>query len=81
MWLTYGTRYLHHSSTAVFTFDVTKLLVNGAIDIGGDVGGSIRMPAFFNGIFGHKPSGGGTTHSYSFAAFICAHIHVRGNEC
>jgi len=24
--------------------------------IGSDVGGSIRMPAFFNGIFGHKPS-------------------------
>lgn len=26
--------------------------------IGSDFGGSIRMPAFFNGIFGHKPSGG-----------------------
>merc|ERR1719225_2305198 len=26
--------------------------------IGSDVGGSIRMPAFFNGIFGHKPSTG-----------------------
>ncbi|KAK3741616.1 hypothetical protein QZH41_019260, partial [Actinostola sp. cb2023] len=26
--------------------------------IGSDVGGSIRMPAFFNGIFGHKPSPG-----------------------
>ena len=24
--------------------------------IGADVGGSIRMPAFFNGVFGHKPS-------------------------
>jgi len=24
--------------------------------VGSDVGGSIRMPAFFNGIFGHKPS-------------------------
>ncbi|VVC92140.1 unnamed protein product [Leptidea sinapis] len=24
--------------------------------IGSDIGGSIRMPAYFNGIFGHKPS-------------------------
>lgn len=24
--------------------------------IGSDIGGSIRLPAFFNGIFGHKPS-------------------------
>ncbi|XP_070808214.1 fatty-acid amide hydrolase 2 isoform X1 [Pituophis catenifer annectens] len=28
------------------------------VGIGSDIGGSIRMPAFFNGIFGHKPSTG-----------------------
>jgi fatty acid amide hydrolase 2 len=26
--------------------------------LGADVGGSIRLPSFFNGIFGHKPSSG-----------------------
>lgn len=26
------------------------------IGIGSDIGGSIRIPCFFNGIFGHKPS-------------------------
>ncbi|XP_004644875.1 fatty-acid amide hydrolase 2 [Octodon degus] len=28
------------------------------IGVGSDIGGSIRMPSFFNGIFGHKPSPG-----------------------
>ncbi len=26
--------------------------------LGADIGGSIRMPSFFNGVFGHKPTGG-----------------------
>jgi len=26
--------------------------------VGADIGGSIRMPCFFNGVFGHKPSAG-----------------------
>lgn len=28
------------------------------IGIGSDIGGSIRMPCFFNGIFGHKGTPG-----------------------
>lgn len=36
------------------------IVASGAVPfgLGSDVGGSIRMPAFFNGIFGHKASSG-----------------------
>jgi len=35
-----------------------------AIGIGSDVGGSIRMPAFFNGVFGHKATTGLSLYMY-----------------
>ncbi|XP_061108104.1 fatty-acid amide hydrolase 2-B [Conger conger] len=37
-----------------------SILASGGsvIGVGSDIAGSIRMPAFFNGIFGHKPSAG-----------------------
>lgn len=34
--------------------------------LGADVGGSIRMPAFFNGVFGHKPGSGIVPNSGQF---------------
>ena len=33
------------------------------IGLGTDIGGSIRLPAFFNGVFGHKPSGAMVPHT------------------
>lgn len=34
--------------------------------LGADFGGSIRMPAFFNGVFGHKPSPGIVPNTLNF---------------
>jgi fatty acid amide hydrolase 2 len=34
--------------------------------LGTDIGGSIRLPAFFNGVFGHKPSGALVPHTGHF---------------
>lgn len=44
------------------------IIASGAVPfgLGSDVGGSIRMPAFFNGIFGHKPSSGLIPNSGQF---------------
>ena len=43
--------------------------VGGApVGLGADLGGSIRMPAFFNGVFGHKPSGGIVSNAGQFPA-------------
>jgi fatty acid amide hydrolase 2 len=43
--------------------------VGGApVGLGADIGGSIRMPAFFNGVFGHKPSGGTVPNTGQFPA-------------
>jgi fatty acid amide hydrolase 2 len=38
------------------------------IGLGSDIGGSIRLPAFFNGVFGHKPSPGVVPTSGHFPA-------------
>jgi fatty acid amide hydrolase 2 len=36
--------------------------------LGADIGGSIRIPAFFNGVFGHKPSPGVVTNEGQYPA-------------
>ena len=38
------------------------------IGLGTDIGGSIRLPAFFNGVFGHKPSGALVPHTGHYPA-------------
>lgn len=37
-----------------------------AVGLGSDMGGSVRIPAFFNGVFGHKPSAGLVPNSGMF---------------
>jgi fatty acid amide hydrolase 2 len=51
--------------------------------LGADVGGSIRMPAFFNGIFGHKGTGGlvPNTGQYPIAANEALRYLSSGPMC
>jgi len=44
--------------------------------LGSDVGGSIRMPAFFNGVFGHKSSGGLVPVSGQFPTAFSAELRA-----
>ncbi|KAJ8367241.1 hypothetical protein AAFF_G00323870 [Aldrovandia affinis] len=45
-----------------------SILASGGsvIGVGSDIGGSIRLPAFFNGIFGHKPTSGVVSNEGQF---------------
>ncbi|GAV03529.1 hypothetical protein RvY_13936 [Ramazzottius varieornatus] len=51
--------------------------------IGSDIGGSIRMPAFFNGIFGHKPTFGLVSNAGQFpdASGALSKFLVTGPMC
>jgi fatty acid amide hydrolase 2 len=50
------------------------------LGLGSDLGGSIRLPAFFNGVFGHKPSKGlvPLTGLYPEAVGESVHLAVCG---
>jgi fatty acid amide hydrolase 2 len=43
--------------------------------LGADVGGSIRMPAYFNGVFGHKPSSGLVPNTGQFPSSTGGALH------
>lgn len=47
--------------------EAVAVAVGGSpIGLGSDMGGSIRIPAFFNGVFGHKPTAGLVPNSGMF---------------
>ena len=46
--------------------------------LGADIGGSIRMPAFFNGVFGHKPSPGLVPNTGQFPCVSGAALRILG---
>ncbi|XP_057711538.1 fatty-acid amide hydrolase 2-B [Corythoichthys intestinalis] len=43
------------------------------IGVGSDIGGSIRMPCFFNGVFGHKTTPGVVSNENQFPPFTGRH--------
>ncbi|KAG8175646.1 hypothetical protein JTE90_006844 [Oedothorax gibbosus] len=53
------------------------------IGVGNDIGGSIRIPAFFNGIFGHKPTRGVVSNGgqYPTAAPALQSFLIAGPMC
>ncbi len=50
------------------------------IGVGSDIGGSIRIPCFFNGVFGHKPSTG-KKNSCSCLHVLVSRIMETQVEC
>jgi fatty acid amide hydrolase 2 len=55
------------------------IIASGAspFGIGTDIGGSIRVPSFCNGIFGHKPTGGLVPGTGQFPAYSGAHCRIN----